>query len=155
MYGSKLLRRFKLVAAVGVLVTGLVACDDDPVQVEPEIDQVRLVIGSVTINSVGGNLPSQTPSIPRGTLNVTITALDADGDPITLEEDVELQITSVSGVPISFTRSTTNPLAGSLTVNTAGTANILVQLFSVEHDHDEYTIGAEPPQGTGMPITIT
>jgi hypothetical protein len=136
-----LLRRSSGIVALGLLLTGLTACEEDEgPEEEPEIAAIRLVIGPATINSTGGNPPATTPSIARGTHNVTVTALAANGSTITLGSDFELRILQVSGVALPFTR--TGALTGTINAAAAGQGVVTVQIFHLGEGHEDYEVAA-------------
>ena len=143
------IRRLGAMALVAAAAGGTIACSDDKdVDDEPEIGQITLTIGTVNVNSLAGNPPSGTTTIPRGNHIVTVVAKTSQGVtiPITTSE-FELRITSSNNAVASYSMSTSNSLAGTLNAAAAGNATLNVQLFHKEEGHADYTILA-------LPITV-
>lgn len=133
----KWLRRCTSVAALSFLVLGATACDDDDPPEEPEIEQIRLNVGTVVINSVSEQPPTQAVSIPRGTHTVTLTAMTASGQTINLSSEFELRIDSSNTNVLTHTRS---GLGGTINALAVGTSNLTVEVFHIGEGHSDYTV---------------
>lgn len=138
-------RRLTRMAAIGLLVTGVAACDDDPVEPpEEEITQVTLTVGSVSGTSISMQPPATTMSVPRGTHNVTVSARGEQTVNFDLSE-FELRITNATA-GLTFTR--TGPLTGTIAVPNAGSFSFRLALFHIEEEHEDYVVQT-------WPLTVT
>jgi hypothetical protein len=135
------LRRVAGILALSVTAFGLIACSDDDVDDEPEIQQIRLVIGTQTFTSIGGNPPTGSVVIPRGAHPVTVTALTASGGVITLDSrEFELRITSSNTAVANYTKA--SAFSGILAASAAGTTTLNVQLYHLVEMHADYTLAS-------------
>lgn len=139
---------FAKIAAAAALVVGLTACDDDPTDVEPEpdVEAVRLVIGTTTVTISGGVVTGGPVTIPVGDTNVTATFLNSAGvqDPIAHSDEFELRIESSDDAIASFT--STGDFTGTIHGNATGSAVLDIQLFHIAEQHEDF----EQP----LPITV-
>ena len=128
------MRGLRLVALLAALAVP--ACesstdegDDHPADA---VVEVRLTIGPQTL-VFDGDGTDGSYDINRGTHAVTMVAIDAEGDVLSLS-DVVLEITSSSNTVARFNRVT--PLGGTLTAGAVGTTTLQVWLA---HDgHEEW-----------------
>lgn len=148
MKSNSLLTRLLRYALVGLMVTGVTACDDDPADVEeePEVQTIRLVVGSQTINFIASQPAA---FIARGAHNVSVSFLRANGsvDPVVNATDFEVQITAANTSIVTFTR--TGAFTGTLTGVAAGSTTLKVCLFHKGEQHCE--TGADVQ---ASPITV-
>jgi hypothetical protein len=139
-------RSVALIAAAFAL--SLAACKDDATGAddhdhEPEIEEMRLSIAGqvITVSDNGTVSPAGPIILPVGTSSVSAQFLDHDGQPddhVTAAE-FQLNVLPATGAPVSFTRSTTNPFAGTLTATTAA-ENVVIRfsLFHIEEQHNDF-----------------
>ena len=141
------IRRLAALALIALVASGTAACsDDEDEDDEPSIGQITLQIGSVTINSIGGNPPSTPVVIPRGNHAVTVTTRASNGQTITLSpSEFELRITSTNNAVASYSKATA--FGGTLNAAAAGSATLNVQLFHLVENHPDYEIRT-------LPITV-
>lgn len=117
----------------------ITACDDDPVA-PPDpgeaVEAIRLTVGNQTID-----LPdTDAVTIPLGATNVSATFLDADGNAVEGLDEFELLIeTEGAEDVVTFDGSGSDPFAGTLTGESAGTASVEVQLYHTEEGHEDFS----------------
>jgi len=135
-------RQRTLVAALVAL--SLTACKDDASgSNEPDVDLMRLTIAGqvITVSDNGTVTPSGPIVLPVGTSSVSAQFLDATGVPAPQVTPVEFQLNVLpaAGAPVSFSRSTTNALAGTITASGAaeGVA-IRFSLYHIPEQHDDF-----------------
>lgn len=122
------------------------ACKDDhagPHDHEVEVHAMRLeVAGQVVTVSDNGTVTPSTPIVlPLGASTITATFLDDDGRPTddVNPVDFQLNVTVPSGAPVTFTRSTTNPFAGTLQVTGSATnVDLRFSLFHLDEQHEDF-----------------
>lgn len=142
-----LLRAVRPAVAV-LLATSLLtlsACKDDAVSPddEPEVASMRLVIGgqTITISDAGVVSPATPLVLPLGGTTITAAFLKANGEPNdnVTTADFQLNVTIGSGIPVTFTRSTTNAFAGTLNVTgIASGVQLRFALFHIEEQHEDF-----------------
>ena len=136
--------------AAALLVATVIACDDDPTDIEehePDVDSVQLVIGGTTVTISGTGVVTGGPvTIPVGNTSIVATFLNADGDPdpIAMSDEFRLEIVSDDEDVVSFT--STGGFAGTLVGGEAGATVIDVQLFHIEEGHEDFS---QP-----LPVTV-
>lgn len=147
MFARFIQRPLRTALLVPALVLAAACSDDDPVgPTDPAeaVEQVRLVVtptgGQPTTYTYGPNSTNRQIMVTPGTAyTVQATWLDSGGNAVTgLEDEFVLEIVPPAGV--TFNRSAT--FAGSMNVaqNFAGGA-AAVELFHVEEDHEDLTVG--------------
>jgi hypothetical protein len=131
-----------LVAALVAL--SFTACKDDASgSKEPDVDVMRLTIAGqvITVSDNGTVSPAGPIVLPVGTASVSAQFLDATGVPAAVVTPVEFQLNVLpaAGAPVSFSRSTTNPFAGTLTA-TGAAENVTIRfsLYHIAEQHDDF-----------------
>jgi hypothetical protein len=127
------------------LALSLGACKDDATGIEedePEVESMRLTIAGQTVTIAANGAVTGAPvTLPVGTHAISAQFLDTAGQPVDGVDAVEFQlnVTIPSGSPVTFTRSTTNAFAGTLTVSAAAaTVALRFALFHVEEQHEDF-----------------
>ena len=124
--------------AAGALLalTLAVGCSSEPTEEEPEVETMRLVIGTTTVNFSGGTCTPSVSSvtIPAAGATVTASFLKADGTPETIitAEEFELQVTPAA----RFTRS--GAFAGTIVGGAAGSASLGFALLHKVEQHEDF-----------------
>lgn len=134
-------RSARRVALALIAATAFVACDDDPVEPdpEPEVASVRLTVGatSVTITTTS----SPTLDVASGSNAVTAEWLKADGsvESLVTDAEFELRINQVTGTNLTWTA--TGARSGTLAVSglAAGASTAAqVRLFHTVEQHEDF-----------------
>jgi hypothetical protein len=141
-----LLHHRTLRIAALLLATGipLAACDDDPVEAEPEpeVATLRLTVGTqvVTVNVESGTVTGGPITLPVGARTVQAEFLRADGtpDPIVTATAFRLDVTPTSTAVVTFAR--TSAFSGTLTGLQSGQSTpVAFALFHLEEQHNEFS----------------
>ncbi len=117
-------------------LTMAVGCSSEPTEEEPEVETMRLVIGTTTVNFAGGTCTPSPSSVTIPTAGATVTAsfLRADGTPETIvtADEFELQVTPAG----RFTR--TGAFTGTIAGGTAGSASLGFALLHKIEQHEDF-----------------
>ena len=148
MLSSLTLRR--PVLALTLVATAFLgaACDDDPVEPEPEptFDRVEFTLTSGattrvdTVNTSGTQTGNR--NFPAGTTTVNLTArfLRPDGtvDPVVTAAAFELRRGTGGSQGVTFTRTAGQSFQGTISGLTTGTRSVPIQLFHLEEGHEDF-----------------
>ncbi len=131
------IRGSRWIGAAALAAVALAAgCSSEPEELEPEVETMRVTIGTTVINFSGGTCTPVPASvtIPAGGAAVAATFLKADGSPETTVTDQEFEL---KVAPANrFTRS--GAFAGSLTGGAAGTAAVTFALYHKIEQHEDF-----------------
>jgi hypothetical protein len=141
-------RLLQIVTALSVVITAA-ACGDDEVDPEPQVETMRLVVGTqtITVNS-SGTVTGGPIVVARNTpTTVTATFLRANGtaDPLVTTAEFRLKGATDNAAIATFTFTT--GFSGTITGLAAGTTLVRFSLLHIEEDHDDF--GPHP-----VPITV-
>lgn len=141
MHYPRSLRRLAAFALPVLLVAS--ACDEStsPEHDEPEVESMRLVIGSQTVTVTPAGVTGGPIVLAVGANTITATFLNAEGEPDdhVSAAEFQLNVEVLGGAPITFQRSTTNPFAGTLTASaTVQGAQLRFALFHIEEQHEDF-----------------
>jgi hypothetical protein len=122
------------------------ACKDDhsgPHEHDVDVHAMRLEVAGqvVTVSDNGTVTPSTPITLPVGASTITAIFLDDDGQPSDDVDavDFQLNVTVPSGAPVTFTRSTTNPFAGTLQVTgAASNVDLRFALYHLDEQHEDF-----------------
>jgi hypothetical protein len=142
MFDSRKRRHRGVMLFAFCLALGAGDCGDDPiVEPEPEVETMRLVVGSQTINVqpnaacavTGGPI-----AIGSGNTAVSVQWLKADGTPETIvtATDFELAVTPANTAVVTFSR--TGAFTGNLVGGTNGSTQVNFGLFHTGEGHLEF-----------------
>jgi hypothetical protein len=140
MFATSIIRSvIRLVPHVMVLaLAGVsVACNSDGPEDEPEVQTIRLVIGTQTID-IDRAAATPTITIAIGAHNVTATFLRANGDiePLVNATEFEIRLEGMNASIATFTHA--GAFAGTLTGVAAGSTNVTVQLYHKVEAHADF-----------------
>lgn len=125
-----------LAAGTLLVLTMALGCSSEPTEQEPEVETMRLVIGSTTVNFTGGTCTPSASSvtIPAAGTTVTASFLKADGTPETIvtSDEFELQVTPTT----RFTRS--GAFTGTISGGAVGSASLGFALFHKIEQHEDF-----------------
>jgi hypothetical protein len=133
-------RRGVLALTFAIVLPGMTACSDDPVDVhdeEPEF--LELTIGAQTIRVAANGVITGGPvNVPVGT-SVAVTAqfLDHDGEVIEFEPG-EYELRAVTLNPTIVTFGKTGTFSGSITGVAVGAGTITFQLYHLAEAHEDF-----------------
>jgi hypothetical protein len=138
----------------GLLLCGVVsliaasACGDDgtPPEEEPEIATARVTVGNNSVeinNSTGVQTPATLPLTVNQANQMSVRFLGADGqdEPIVADEraNLELRIPNLpTGWGFARTGGSGATFTATITPTQTGSRPLTLQLFSIEHDHEEF-----------------
>jgi hypothetical protein len=141
--------RRSLFAFSVIALPGLVAaCDDDPVEPDPEPTFNRVeftIVGGgqtrvVTVSTTGQQVG--TANLPAGTTTATLSArfLNADNsvDQNVTAADFELRLESSNPAGITFTLGAGQSFSGTVGGLTDGTRVLVMQLFHLGEGHEDF-----------------
>jgi hypothetical protein len=127
-------------SVVAACALATAACDDDTTEPEdePEVQTLRLVIGTTTYNIDKGTGLTGSITLPRSASTITATFLRADGtvESLVSASTFELRITFANTALATFAR--TGAFTGTITGVAAGTTTAVVQLFHLEEQHADF-----------------
>ncbi|MSR03563.1 MAG: hypothetical protein EXR94_12620 [Gemmatimonadetes bacterium] len=131
------IRSSRWIGAAAIAALTLAAgCSSEPEEMEPEVETMRVTIGTTVINFSGGTCTPVPASatIPAGGAAVSATFLKADGSPETIVTDQEFELkVEPAG---RFTRA--SAFAGTLSGGAAGTTAVTFALFHKIEQHEDF-----------------
>lgn len=150
MLATRSPRRSLLMLALVASAALFTACDDDPVEPDPEptFNRVQFVLTStttmdadtVTVSTTG--VQTGTADFPAGTTTVAVSArfLNADGtvDPVVTPADFELRGTTGGSAGVTFTLTAGQSFQGTIAGLTTGTRSIMMQLWHKGDQHEDF-----------------
>jgi hypothetical protein len=130
------LRLATIVALPVALVVG--ACNDEPVEQEPDVATMQLTVGTQTITVDNSGNVTGGPIMVSGTVNISAEFLRADGtpEPLVTGDEFELRATPANTGVVTFTR--TGAFTGTLTGVSAGTTTIEFELYHLIEMHEDF-----------------
>jgi hypothetical protein len=142
-------RRSLLMVALAASSAVFAACDDDPVEPEPEPTfnrvEFTLTAGATTrvdtVTTTGAQTGNRT--FPAGTTTVTISNtrfLRPDGtvDPVVTAADFELRQGTGGTAGVTFTRTAGQSFQGTIAALTNGTRSVMIELLHKEEGHADF-----------------
>ncbi len=145
MFATFVRRPYRILALAAVALS-LSACKDDATGLDDDheihVASMRLTIAGQPITiAENGTVTGGPVTLAAGTHSVSAVFLDDDGQPSDDVSAVEFQlnVTIPGGAPVTFTRSTTNPFAGTFTVTGAAQGTqIRFSLYHIEEQHEDF-----------------